>query len=54
MTTIRIIGGAVLVGVGVALSLSPQIGGQVTVGFCLFVAGVVLAAGAIVDVLEAD
>lgn len=54
VTTLRIITGTLLVGVGVGFAASPEIGGLVTIGFCLFVAGVALVAGAVLDVLEVD
>lgn len=50
----RAVLGVVLLGVGIGLAASPEIGGWVTVGFCLFVAGVALAAGAVLDVLGVD
>lgn len=54
MITLRIVVGTILVGVGVGLALSPEIGGLVTIGFLCFVSGVILAGGAIIDVLEVD
>ena len=46
----RTVAGLALTGIGVSLAASPEIGGYVTVGFCLFVAGVSLLAGVLVDV----
>ena len=39
---------------GIALCASPEIGGMVTVGFVLFVSGVVLLANVVVDALGVE
>ena len=46
--------GVVLTGVGIGLATSPEVGGLVAVGFWLFVAGVALLAGAVVDVIGVE
>ena len=51
---LRAVLGVVLIGVGVGLAASPEIGGLVAVGFCLFVAGVAFAASVLVDVLGVE
>ena len=43
---VRAVAAVVLLGAGIGLAASPEIGGLVAVGFCLFVAGVAVAAGA--------
>lgn len=48
---VRSVLAAVLLGVGIGLAASPEIGGYVAVGFVLFVVGVAFAASVIVDVL---
>ena len=48
----RSVAAAVLAAAGVGLATSPEIGGLVTVGFVLFVAGAVFAASVIADLVE--
>lgn len=50
----RAVAGVVLLGVGIGLAASPEIGGWVAVGFCLFVVGVAFAASVIVDLLGVE
>lgn len=54
MTVLRAVAGVVLTGVGIGLATSPEVGGLVAVGFWLFVAGVGLLAGALVDVIGVE
>lgn len=54
MTIARAVAGVLLMGIGTGLAASPEIGGWITVGFCLFVAGAALAAGAVADVIGVD
>jgi hypothetical protein len=51
---VRAVLGVVLIGVGVGLAASPEIGGLVSVGFVCFVAGVAFVASALVDVLGVE
>ena len=51
---VRAVLGVVLLGVGIGLSASPEIGGLVALGFVLFVAGVAFAASVLVDVLGVE
>ncbi len=48
-TVVQAVVGIVLLGAGIGLAAEPEIGGLVTVGMCLFLAGATLCAVAIVD-----
>ena len=52
--TVRAVLAVVLIGVGVGLAASPEIGGYVTVGFVLFVAGVALATSVVLDAIGVE
>jgi hypothetical protein len=51
---VRAVLGVVLIGAGVGLAASPEIGGYVAVGFVLFVIGVAFAASVLVDLLGVE
>jgi hypothetical protein len=51
---LRAVLGVALIGVGVGLAASPEIGGLVSVGFVCFVAGIALATSAVLDVLRVE
>ena len=54
MMIARAVAGVILLGVGVGLAASPEIGGYVALGFVLFVIGVAFAASGLVDVLGVE
>jgi hypothetical protein len=51
---LRAVLAAVLLGVGIGLAASPEIGGLVSIGFVCFVAGIALATSAVLDVLGVE
>ena len=54
MIAARFVTGVILLGVGIGLAASPEIGGWVSIGFFVFAAGAAIAAGAVVDVLGVE